>query len=95
MAIKLNKYAVRCEEIAIASDKITPNSSAQPLLYELSRNWRKLIDSTNESKGSWSEKEEVAGEVIITAVTYLQRIGCANIEKLLIDTIERLARQIE
>lgn len=98
MAITLNKYAIRCEEIAIAGGKITPNSSAQPLLYDISRNWRKLLDATNfksDNLGDWSEKEESASEVIVSTLTYLQRIGCKNIEQLLKDTIERHARQNE
>ena len=99
MAITLNKkYAIMCEEAAIASGKITPDSSAQPLLYDISRNWRKLLDATkfkSKNPGPWNEKEEAAGEVIISAVTYLQHIGCKNIEQLLIDIIERHARQNE
>ena len=98
MAITLNKYAVICEEIAIASGKISPNSSATPLLYDISRNWRDLLEATSFKSlndGEWSEKEELASEVIISAITYLQRIGCKNIEQLLKDTIERHARQNE
>lgn len=98
MAITLNKYAEICEEIAIACGRITDNSSAQPLLYDISRNWRQLLDATNFKSlndAKYSEKEELASEVIISAITYLQRIGCKNIEKLLKDTIERHARQNE
>lgn len=98
MAITLNKYAIRCEEMAIAGGKITHDSSAQPLLYDISRNWRKLLDATSfksDDSGAWSEKEEAAGDVIISTVAYLQRIGCRNIEQLLRETIERHARQIE
>lgn len=97
MAITLNKYAVQCEEIAIANGKITPKSSSRPLLYEISRNWRKLLDATTfpGETEKWSEKEEAASEVILSALAYLQRIGCKNIEQLLRDTIERQARQIE
>lgn len=95
MAITLNKCAIRCEEIAIAGGKITNNSSARPLLYDISRNWRTLLDATNfkSGLGEWSEKEAAAGEVLISTLTYLQRIGCKNIEKLLKDIIERHARQ--
>ncbi len=96
MAIMLNKYAIQCEEIAIASGKITPNSSARSLLYDISRNWRTLLDATSFSSDNpspWSEREEAAGEVIISTMAYLQRIGCKNIEQLLKDTIERHARQ--
>lgn len=97
MAIRLNKYAVQCEEMALASGKITPASSARPLLYDISRNWRVLLDATGfpGKTNEWSEKEEAASEVIVSALAYLQRIGCRNIEQLLRDTIERQARQIE
>lgn len=97
MAITLNKYAVICEEIALAGGKITDNSSARPLLYDISRNWRSLLDATgfpSDYPGAWSEREEAASEVIISAMTYLQRIGCSNIEQLLKDTIERHAKEV-
>lgn len=96
MAITLNKYAIKCVEIAIAGGKITQNSSASPLLYDISRKWRDLLEATNFrslNNDKWSEREELASEVIISAITYLQRIGCSNIEQLLKDTIERHARQ--
>ena len=41
----------------------------------------------------WSEKEEGASEVIIAALTYLQRIGCRDIERLLRETLEHHRRQ--
>lgn len=92
MAIPLNKFAARCEELAITRGKITRNSSAQPLLYDISRNWRLLLEATRfKAVGTdqWSEKEEAAVEVIISALAYLRRIGCENIEQLLKDTMER------
>lgn len=96
MAITLNKIAVRCNAIAEACGKITSTSSAQPMLYDISRNWRSLLDATNYKSDvlpEWSEKEELAGEVMISALTYLQRIGCRNIEQLLKDIVELHARQ--
>lgn len=96
MAITLNKYAIRCEEIAIVGGKITPLSSARTSIYDISRNWRTLVESTNApsaNTGSWSQCEEAAMDVIISALTYLQRIGCKNIEQLLRDTVQRHARQ--
>lgn len=96
MAITLNKYAGLCEEIAIVSGRITPNSSAGPLLYDISRNWRRLLDASgfqSDNPGGWSEKEESAAEVIISALTYLQHLGCKDIEQLLKDTVERHIRQ--
>lgn len=94
MAITLNKYAIRCEEIALASGRLSSDSSARPLIYDISRNWRKLLTASKsmQNTDTWSEKELAAGEVIISAMTYLQRIDCKNIEQLLRDTIERHAR---
>ena len=95
MAIPLRKFAKRCEEVAIANDKITALSSSTVSLYEISRQWRKLADATTFiSNEPWSEKEEGAAEVIIAALTYLQRIGCKDIEKCLKDTLERQSRKL-
>ncbi|MCM1140942.1 MAG: hypothetical protein NC453_20420 [Muribaculum sp.] len=98
MAITLNKQAIRCEEIALAGGKITPASSPRTLLYDISRQWRELLDATSFQSGNlpeWSEREVAASEVLVATLTYLQRIGCKNIEQLLKDTIERHARQNE
>ena len=35
----------------------------------------------------WTEREEEAADVIIAAVTYLQSIGCNDIEQLIKDKI--------
>ncbi len=93
MAITLNKYAVRCEQLAIAGGHITENSSARPLLYDISRNWRTLLEASGFGSDicGWSDREVAASEVIVAAVTYLQRIGGRNIDQLLKKTIERQA----
>lgn len=96
MAITLNKLAIRCEKIAIASGKITPTSSARESLFEISRYWRRLCDATAfklAAERKWSEREEMAAGVIVSAVTYLRRIGCKNIEQLLKDTINNSMSQ--
>lgn len=96
MAIPLKKFAVQCEEVALANGKITPLSSPTVSLYDISREWRELCKATafkSENLPDWSEKEEGAAEVIIAALTYLQRIGCKDTEKLLRDTLERHRRQ--
>ena len=98
MAITLNKQAIRCEKIAIDSGKITSLSSSRITLYDISRKWRELLDATSypsSEMSKWSEKEVAAAEVLIATLTYLQRIGCKNIEQLLRDVIERHARQNE
>ena len=96
MAITLKNYAARCEEIALANGLITTNSSARSLLYDISRHWRCLLDASgfsSDNPGSWSDREEAACEVMVSAMAYLQRIGCRNIEQLLKDTIERHSRE--
>ena len=91
MAIALNRYAEKCEKAALASGMIGAGSSARPLLYDISRNWRKLIDASafkSDRLGKWSEKEEFAAELIISAVMFLRRSGCSNIEELVHDVAE-------
>lgn len=97
MAITLNKHAIRCVKIALAKGIITPTSSARTSLYDISRHWRRLTDATSYAgkSGEWSEREEEAAQVIISTLTYLQRIGCIDIEKLLKDTIEQMDSEIE
>ena len=84
MAITLNKLAKQCEKIALEQGIITEQSSPQVLLYDISRHWRELLDATNFASLTlvgWNEKEDV---------TYLQRIGCTNIERLIKQKIEQL-----
>ena len=96
MAIPLKKFAALCEEVAIANGKITPMSSPTVLLHDISREWRELCKATSfkcPKLQEWTEKEVGAAEVIIAALTYLQRIGCNDIEKLLQVTLEHHRRQ--
>ena len=95
MAITLNKeYGALCEEITAANEYLTPESSARPLIYDISRNWRELADATPfvcDKDRRYSEQEVAAAKVVISSICYLQRIGCPDVERLLKDTIERLA----
>lgn len=95
-AKKLNKQAIQCENMAIACGKITPLSSPQVSLYDISRCWRELLGATSfpsVKMPEWNEKEEAAADVLIATLTYLRRIGCRDIERLLRDAIERHARK--
>lgn len=95
MAIPLKKFAMQCEEVAIARGNITPLSSPTATLYEISRKWRMLCKATmfkSETIKGWNEKEACAAEVIIASLIYLQRIGCRDIEKLLQDTLAQHGR---
>lgn len=95
MALPLKKFAKRCEAVAIANGNITALSSSSVSLYDISRRWRKLADATSFiNTEPWIEKEEGAAEVIIATLTYLQRIGCTDIERLLKDTLERQSRKL-
>lgn len=86
MAITLNKHAILCEQLAVAGGKITPNSSPRVSLYDISREWRRLCDATGFKSltlEGYTEREQGAAEVIIATLTYLQRIGCTDVERLL------------
>lgn len=96
MAIPLKKFAEQCEEVALANGKITQLSSPTVSMYDISRKWRALCKATafkSDNLQDWSEKEEGAAEVIIATLTYLQRIGCKNIEQLLRAALEQHRRQ--
>lgn len=95
MAITLNKYAALCVEIALANGNIGKDSSARQFLYDISRNWRVSLDATafkSLELPEWNEKEIAACEIAISALSYLQRIGCRDIEQLLKDVIAHKAR---
>lgn len=97
MAITLNKHASRCVKMALAKGMITTTSSPRSMLYDISRKWRKLCNApvVPASKEQWSRREEAAAGVIVATLTYLQRIGCKDIERLLKETIEQQASGIE
>lgn len=95
MAIPIKKFAIECEKMAIVNGEITETSSSAVSLHEISRQWRALYKATAFKSlhfPNWSEKEESAAEVIIATLTYLQRIGCPDIEKLLKDKQEQHRR---
>nr|DAL35600.1 MAG TPA_asm: NTP-PPase-like protein [Caudoviricetes sp.] len=88
--ITLNKLAVKCREIALRRRKITKDSSHKGLAIGISMEWRELFNASenpSEHIGDYSEREEEAADVIIAAMTYLQSIGCRNIEQLIKDKI--------
>jgi hypothetical protein len=98
MAIRLNKQAIQCEQIALAGGKITNQSSPQISLYDISKQWRELLEATNfqcSDMPKWNKKEAAAARVLIATLTYLKRIGCEDIEKLLRDAIGHQFRQDE
>lgn len=86
MAITLNKYAILCDERANAGGNMTPNTSSRMLLYEISKNWRELMKSSNfksDRMRAYSEQEDMAGELLLSVLAYLHRIGCNDVERLL------------
>jgi hypothetical protein len=97
MAIPLRKFAVQCLQAAIEGGKITEASSPRVSLYDISRRWRELYDATafrSLSVKGWTEKEVAAAQVIIASLTFLERIGCKNVEELLRDTLEHESAQL-
>ena len=86
MAIPLNKYAIRCEQAAIANGLISANSSFRTFMYDVSRSWRKELDATaykSDDLSMFSERHVAGADVIIDQLLCLQRDGCENIEQLI------------
>ena len=92
MAITLNKYAIRCEQAAIANGSISHTSSFRTFLYDVSRSWRKEVNATSYKSGEqrkYSERQIAGADVIIDQLLCLQRDGCENIEQLIRDRIRQ------
>ena len=86
MAIPLKKFAGQCAQAAIEGGKITEMSSPRAVVYDISRQWRELYAATSFmslSVDGWSEKEVAAAGVIIASLTFLDRLGCRDVEQLL------------
>ena len=89
--IKLNRLAEHCREVALARHIITKHSSYKGLAISMSANWRKLWNAPDKESSNlpqWSYREEKAADVIISAITYLESVGCENIEQLIKDKVE-------
>lgn len=89
--ITLNKLAKKCLEIAFRRGKVNRYTSGKAYMCHISTEWRELVASTSyksEHLPQYSEHEEEAADVIICTLTYLERIGCKDIEQLIRDKIE-------
>lgn len=90
--ITLNKLAKVCRETALRRKKITIHSSHKGLCIGISAEWRELYDAgkhdPSEHVPGYTAREEEAADIIIATLTYLQSIGCRNIEQLIRDKIE-------
>ena len=88
--ITLNKLAVKCYRTAIKRGKIGKHSSPKAIITAISKEWRELCEATEYRRNhipKYSECEEEAADIIIASLTYLQRIGCRDIEQLIKDKI--------
>lgn len=97
MAIPLKKFAALCEEVTLSRGNITSLSSPTVSLHEISRTWRELCNTTahkDDNLSDWTQREVGAADMIIATLTYLQRIGCNDVEKLILDTLEQRRRKI-
>lgn len=94
--ITLNKLAVKCLRIAIKRGKIGRNSSAKAIIWAISAEWRELCNASEYRSNhipKYSEQEEEAADIIIASLTYLQKIGCRDIEQLIKDKINFNAKR--
>lgn len=89
--ITLNRLAKRCFDIALKRKKMTETTSPKAVVLAISSEWRELAEAGKDRSNhipSWSEREEEAADVIIATLTYLEKIGCNDIEQLLKDKVE-------
>lgn len=94
--ITLNKLAVKCLRTAIRRGKIGKDSSPRAIVLAISSEWRELCNATEYRSlhvPKYSEQEEEAADVIIATLTYLQKIGCRDIEQLIRDKINFNAKR--
>lgn len=88
--IALNKLAVKCIKIALKKGKLGKDSSIRALVVAISSEWRELCNASEYRSmhvPKYSEQEEKAADIIIASLTYLQKIGCRDIEQLIRDKI--------
>lgn len=77
--------------IAKRRGKINDHSSSRAIIMHMSSEWRELCRATkyrSDHMPKYSEQEEEAADVIITALTFLCKIGCKDIERLIKDKVE-------
>lgn len=89
--ITLNKLAEKCYQIALRRGKINIYTSRRAIINAISTEWRELSGAAKERSNhlpKYSEQEEEAADVIITTMTFLQKIGCSDIEQLIKDKID-------
>ena len=76
---------------SVKAKKNDRNDSPKAVVLAISSEWRELAEAGKERSNhipSWSEREEEAADVIIATLTYLEKIGCNDIEQLLKDKVE-------
>lgn len=88
--ITLNRLAERCYQIALKRGKINIYTSRRAIINAISTEWRELSQAEKSKSNhlpKYSQQEEEAADVIITTLTFLQKIGCSDIERLIKDKI--------
>ena len=75
--ITLNRLAKRCFDIALKRKKMTETTSPKAVVLAISSEWRELAEAGKERSNH-----------IIATLTYLEKIGCNDIEQLLKDKVE-------
>lgn len=90
---EINKLAKKCHEIMRTKLKMSRDSSSTPLLCQVSVHWRSAMDATNykgDLSGGWKEKELSAAHMIIASYAYLEKIGCADPERLIKESLRSM-----
>jgi len=97
MSVSINNKAAECESLEIAANRITADSSPRVSLNHISAQWRELARSNpikTQRLPMWTEQEVECAKLVMAALTYLRRVQCVNIEKLINDVIRYQSEQI-
>ena len=84
--IKLNKLIKGLLDVRKERGKMAENTSPRAMSIRVSASWRKY-DACKTYTPEFSEREELAADIIINAALALRQQGCKNIEQVIKDRI--------
>ena len=84
--ITLNKLTKELHDEMLRRDEITSTTSPRAMSIRVSRDWRRM-DACQTYEKEFSEREELAADIIIDTALAMRQLGCKNIEQAIKDRI--------
>ena len=97
--INLNKFTKELHDEMMKRDEINKQTSPRAMSIRISRDWRRMDachwsrpplhagDACPTYEHEFSEREELAADIIIDTALALRQLGCKNIEQVIKDRI--------